>query len=830
MTNGTPPRMPPRMPPPSLDGVRPSEQRIMPPRSGQRPPPAPPHLGGGGGGGGAGGGRGGDGGRSGGSAPRPAPQRRRRSVLSSALATIGVGLLVLVATGFGVLLLAPPTDAIRERAIAAVKANTGRDLVIRGRASLTFYPSFGVALRDIELSQPPGMTGTPFVTAESVEVGVKLLALLNRKVELERLVLKRPKFDLRIDARGRSSWTFAAPRSDSGDRVRFADASGRKTLIDGLPNPPLTLAQSSSGTSNGRDLRSGFDASGAERSLERLGAIEDIQLGDIRIVDGSVDFADERDGRRETLTSIDVQLAADRLNRPLTGKGDFDWNGETIRFDGTLTSLAEIVAAKPAKLSAKLSARPLEASYAGALDPTGATRVDGTVKAASPSLRALVLWLGRERLPGAEGLGATTFSGRLTATASKLTLDNADVSLDGVSATGRIAAVITGHRPSIDADLKVSALDLNPYLEAFTSATGDRAPKTDRAGPGDASPSRQRAATPTPPSEPAASPRSIEDLLRQPEGPRVKGYTKRDGWSDEAIDLAPLGLLDVNARLSLASLRVKDIAIGQSDIQLDLKDRVARVTFDRVGLYGGNGRGYITIEGNGDKPRINTSLVADGIAAGQFLADAADIRWLDGKGRVNVAVNGQGGSEREIVASLTGNAEVAMADGAITGINLARIIRAISDGKLGGIDAQPSEKTDFSQMSASFDIANGIATNKDLLLLSPLLRVTGEGKVMLPDRQIDYTMKPKVVANLEGQGGNSALSGIEIPVRITGDWKKPRIAPDLSKVDLNQASKAIEEIGRNLKGKNADQIVDELLGKDSNEARKAKKFLDKLFR
>ncbi|HRY05733.1 MAG TPA: AsmA-like C-terminal region-containing protein, partial [Hyphomicrobiaceae bacterium] len=161
---------------------------------------------------------------------------------------------------------------------------------------------------------------------------------------------------------------------------------------------------------------------------------------------------------------------------------------------------------------------------------------------------------------------------------------------------------------------------------------------------------------------------------------------------------------------------------------------------------------------------------------------------------------------------------------------VANALRGLQQGRFTGLSASPSEKTDFSQLTASFDIVNGVATNQDLTMLSPLLRITGHGSVMLPDRTIDYTLSPKLVADLSGQGGNTGLAGLQIPIRIVGPWDRPDIAPDLSKIDAGQAVQAVQDIGKRLKGQNADEIVDDLFGKGTKENQKAKKFLDKLFR
>ena len=89
---------------------------------------------------------------------------------------------------------------------------------------------------------------------------------------------------------------------------------------------------------------------------------------------------------------------------------------------------------------------------------------------------------------------------------------------------------------------------------------------------------------------------------------------------------------------------------------------------------------------------------------------------------------------------LNGTARLELRDGAIKGIDLAGAVRTVKS-KFGGKDAEgtasQAEKTDFSELSATFDIKNGVAHNEDLSLKSPFIRVTGEGDVNLGDRTIE---------------------------------------------------------------------------------------------
>jgi len=92
--------------------------------------------------------------------------------------------------------------------------------------------------------------------------------------------------------------------------------------------------------------------------------------------------------------------------------------------------------------------------------------------------------------------------------------------------------------------------------------------------------------------------------------------------------------------------------------------------------------------------------------------------------------------------------------------------------------AVQTEKTDFSELSASFQIADGVARSNDLDLKSPYLRLGGDGAADIGKGRIDYTARATVTGTAAGQGGAelAALKGVTVPVRLTGpfeaiEWK-----------------------------------------------------------
>ena len=725
-------------------------------------------------------------------APPPEPQR---TGVAAMLLYALLGLMAMAAGAITIAMFALPAGFVRDHIIVAVKEQTGRDLVIAGPASFTLFPQVGLSLGDVSLSGGPGFEdAAPLVKMSALDISVALWPLFQREVRVQKLALRDPVFHLAVDADGRRSWEFAA--NDGGRppaRIRLAQADTGAPLSDadpglGAPRPD--------------------DAQGG--STFRVG---ELALDDVRIDNGSLLYHNALTGGTTELSAINVSLALAALTQPVNADGSLDWKGRTVRFDGTLTSLAELVQNRPAKLKVALASDALEATFEGSATLEDALLTEGILSANSSSARDLLTWFGANLRPS-DGFGRLSAKGLLRGTREQFTFSNAEIVLDRTTAHGELSLDTRGMRPLVKADLKLSELDLNLY----------------RSKGGSAALAQPRAPDAT----------SIDDILERtepaPPGPRVQGYTARAGWSNDPIDLDGLGQLDADAKLSVGHLTVDTIRLDQSDLAVLIKNRVMTTTLNEVRLYGGVGRGTIILDGSGGgAARLGVDLKTEGIEALPLLKDAADIDRLTGKGRLGVVLTGDGTSEREIVETLAGRIEFAFEDGAVLGVNVAEMLRNLSRGNLGGLDTAPTDKTDFSALTSSWTVTGGVAENQDLRLTSPLLRLTGSGRVLLPQREVDYTLKPRLVASLSGQGGGTDLAGLEIPVRVTGSWEDPKFAPDLSGLakDPDRAIGAIRELGKQFKGKDANEIVDGLLGDGEargNARETGKKLLDQFLR
>ena len=160
------------------------------------------------------------------------------------------------------------------------------------------------------------------------------------------------------------------------------------------------------------------------------------------------------------------------------------------------------------------------------------------------------------------------------------------------------------------------------------------------------------------------------------------------------------------------------------------------------------------------------------------MKDALDKDVLEGRGNVALDVTTAGTSVAAMKKGLGGTASMNLRDGAIKGINLAKTFRetkAVFTTRKDAVQqAKQTEKTDFSELTGTFRISNGVACNDDLSMKSPFIRLGGAGDINIGEDRMDYLAKASVVASAGGQGGKDLdhLKGMTVPVRVSGPFDK----------------------------------------------------------
>ncbi|MFZ5528226.1 MAG: AsmA family protein [Pseudomonadota bacterium] len=288
---------------------------------------------------------------------------------------------------------------------------------------------------------------------------------------------------------------------------------------------------------------------------------------------------------------------------------------------------------------------------------------------------------------------------------------------------------------------------------------------------------------------------------------------------DTPVDLSVLSLVDGRFELSAGQLAVRQYRV--SDARLLATIEQGRLTLQN--LSGGAWGGRLQAQGNaqaGANQKLALRGTAENVDINALLKDVAGKDVLEGRGQLKWDVNTGGRTMPQLTSGLDGTASLLLRDGAVKGINLAKSLRD-AKARLGGLGGKSDEvqrssqveKTDFTELSASFQIKDGVARNKDLSAKSPFLRLGGEGSVDLVRQRVDYTVNTTVTGTVKGQGGAEidALKGLTVPVKLAGpfdalDWK------------IQWSGVAVGSLQNTLKGRLEDELKAKLLGKSAEPA------------
>ncbi|MEN9869005.1 MAG: hypothetical protein RL748_4595, partial [Pseudomonadota bacterium] len=239
-------------------------------------------------------------------------------------------------------------------------------------------------------------------------------------------------------------------------------------------------------------------------------------------------------------------------------------------------------------------------------------------------------------------------------------------------------------------------------------------------------------------------------------------------------------------------------------------------------LYQGKLQGALSATASAS-PHLHLQQSLSGVALGPLLKDVIKKEPVSGRANVEFNLDTQGARVSQLKQALSGSAKMSVTDGAVSGVNLAQIIRN-AKAKVGGAGdagagtgtgtSSASDKTDFSDLSASFNIKDGVARNQDLSAKSPLFRVVGNGDIDIGKDRLDYLVKPTVVASLQGQGGPElqALKGLTIPVRLSGPFTNIGWKIDMQALVADAAKQKVEEKKEEIKTKATDKLKDAFKG------------------
>lgn len=451
-------------------------------------------------------------------------------------------------------------------------------------------------------------------------------------------------------------------------------------------------------------------------------------FSNMKIENGNFSYKDVKENVDYKISNANLDIKLPSEKSALNLSSDFIWNKEKFAISINAATPIQLINGGDSNLKSKVKiGSGLTADFSG---KASKQNISGSLDISSPSLVELSSVTGKKMAwKGATNL-AFGLQTEISCGSSKCDLNKTKITMDDSIFSGNLKINFAGKTPAIEGKLASASLNLNNYLPQ---------------------PEKQS-----------------ENLFIN------NAYaTEQSGWSTETIDLSALNM--VNAKLALAIEKLIFKAANLSDLEANIKLSDGELALDvpHIGLYEGTAKLSATANANNS---LSLHLNASNLQIEPALRDFADFKRLSGVANINAEIYGKGNSQKEIISSLNGKGNVRINDGAIKGIDLAKMASSAKSFITG--EENSTEKTNFSELGGSFTITQGIVKNGDLAMKAPLLRMKGEGTVDLPVRYVNYKLFPSLVATLQGQGGKDK-TGLEIPILVEGNFEKLKFTPDL---------------------------------------------------
>lgn len=639
---------------------------------------------------------------------------------------------------------------VKQRAERMMKEEHQRTLSIEGTPKLSLFPVAGIELGKVRLSEHA--SDKEFLSLESARVAVRVMPLLAGTLE--------------VDALSLSGFKVSLVRSKDG-RMNFDDLSGKPG-----------------------------DAKQAEPYAERSGKAGKLRIAEVNIERAGIAFRDEASGR--TVSVADVNLKTGRLAEGEPAQVTFSAHAKgTNPLMDVKASLAGRLGMNLAKETFEIAGLVFEAK--GNVDrdtllvTLSAPQVSITpAKASGSAITGALALKGTQRNVDAKLRVAALEGSGSALSISSIALD-IDALADGNGVKGRIETPVsaslsarTWSLPKFVANLTFSGPAIPqksvtiPIQAEFKADLEKQSASADIKTRFDESSIQAKFSASKLVPLHATFDLDIDKLnLDRYIAPKPAGESKPDA----KIDLSPLKGPAVSGKVQVGSLKAIGASIANIKAEIKLAGGKLDVSPYSADLYGGRLAGSLSVDANSNRFEVKNSMT--GVTLGPLLRDVAKKDMLDGRANLNLDLSTTGTTVLALKKALAGSAKVDVRDGAIKGINVAESVRSFKPGagsKSTQTAADSTKQTDFTEMSASFTIKNGVAHNEDLKAASPFLRLGGAGNIDIGNSTIDYTAKATLAATSKGQGGPTDVAGITVPVKLSGTFDKPSWNIDYSGV------------------------------------------------
>ncbi len=695
------------------------------------------------------------------------------------------GLIVVVIIAVTALVVLVNPNQFKPLIVKQAKQQTGLDLVIDGDIGWQFFPSLGFSLGKTELKNPTGFSAPNLFKVDAVGIDVSVLPLLSHHLEIGNITLDGAEFYLetRKDGVKNIDALSKAQQQDANDQSQADTASAEQTASDTKqaetqdePSQAWSIALAGV-TINNSVLDITDNQAGSHTKLYDLA----LNLSEFAFDSWTnATFAAKGEINQQSFAAqgkAGFKLSADFKQYQLRDVSlDANYNDPNNRIDSAKFDLASFAfdQANPLNYSVKGNAAGLDINLGG----QGSIELDSAMSLMQLKGLTLAGDLKGDSLPQSPLKLDLASDVRFDLKQNQLMLTLAKLAANDITLDGK-ADVTLADIPKVRFDLHSPNIDLDAFLGL--NSTNQSAPASKSGA--------------------------------QTESATASSAAQNGAASAQEPDLSALKTLDLQGAISIDKFKASGAQLQNVVSKFSVAKGIAKLSALNANLYQGSVSATATLDANATPATYSVTKQVKGVQIQPLLVDVADNDILEGTGNITANLKGKGLLADEIKQNLNGSVEIAFNDGAVHGINVAQLIRT-NYAKIKGKsidDKEGVQKTDFSAVTASLTLKQGVVSTNNLSMQSPLLRVHGEGSANYVKQTLDFLINTSIVGSLEGQGGKDIddLKDLTIPINISGAWAKPKYKLVFDDVLKQKAQKELDRGLKKLDDKLGDKIKDE---------------------
>lgn len=634
-----------------------------------------------------------------------------------------------------------------------VHDSSGFTLSIDGPIGWSVFPWVGLSLNDVTVK---GVNDSTLAHLGEAEVSVKLLPLLSKQVEMQTIKVNGLAVSLVKDKAGKGNWEVEKPAKEPSDASSEGNQQESTTRTDGESSEqkealPIQLNVAS------------VEITDLKASYEDLKSGSQYLISQASLITGPIRNQEPVDFKLNSLITVPDYVLQATIN------GLLKFNIQ----DGLYSVDQLNISASPAVNSAET------VSIVGHINVRQTPlKVDGKLDVTRFNPAALMQQLKIELPPMASKTAMTglSFDSRFVTDGKSFNANKLALKLDDFAIDGQFQ-ILDLQKQDMKFSFTGNDLNLDHYLPPSSSTASETPSATST------SEITQASSTPT-----KEQPLIPEEMLRS---------------------------LNIDGSMKLASLTVANLRFGKPSVTIQAANGKQNVSIHSDFYEGSiNLDTKLNVREKGT-PKLSTTAKMSGINLEAMAKPVPALEPVQGTVNASLNITTQGQLQSVLTKNLNGSIQFNIDKGVFTNANFDKLVcEGIASVRKKDLDKTDwDDSTHFKDLSGTFVIKNGVASNDNLIASLSNMNLKGDGKVDLVNQYLDYHMGLNIRGSESPDSDpacqvNEDYVNVTWPVRCEGTIgsqkcgiDSQRLADTVAGLLVNEAEKRIKkEIEKNVEG------------------------------